>query len=134
MTWESNAPNGGFSPAKPWLPVPPEHNTFAVNREAADPHSTLAHYKRMLAFRRAHPALRSGAIRFLDAPRDVLAFVREGGGEAIACLFNFSGEAVRVALPASLKLNALDGHGFAGRLEGRAVELAGGDAFFGAIV
>jgi alpha-glucosidase len=133
MTWESNAPNGGFSPVKPWLPIPPEHTAFAVNRETGDPNSTLAHYKQLLAFRRSHPALRTGAIRFLDSPRDVLAFVREGGGEAIACLFNFNGEAVSVTLPASLKVNALDGHGFAGRVEGGSVSLAGGDAFFGAI-
>jgi hypothetical protein len=32
-----------------------------------------------------------------------------------------------------MKVDALDGHGFAGRLDGHAVTLAGGDAFFGTV-
>jgi len=133
MTWESQAPNGGFSSAKPWLPVPPEHAAFAVSREAGDPNSILAHYRRMIAFRHGHPALRSGSIRFLEAPGDVLAFVREADGETVACLFNFSDQAVSVALPPSMTINALSGHGFAGRMDDRSLSLAGGDAFFGTI-
>jgi alpha-glucosidase len=133
MTWDSDVPNGGFSLAKPWLPLPPEHAAFAVSREVGDANSTLAHYRRMIAFRHEHPALRSGSIRFLDAPGDVLAFVREADGEAVACLFNFSDKAVSVALPPSMTINAVSGHGFAGRIDGRSVSLAGGDAFFGAV-
>jgi alpha-glucosidase len=63
----------------------------------------------------------------------VLAFVREADGEAVACLFNFSDKAVSVALPPSMTINAVSGHGFAGRIDGRSVSLAGGDAFFGAV-
>src|SRR5690606_37879551 len=55
MVWESNAPNGGFSEARPWLPVPAEHIGSAVNKEAGDPASVLARYKAMIAFRNAHP-------------------------------------------------------------------------------
>ncbi len=82
MVWEAGAPNGGFSTGKPWLPVAAEHLAMAVDRQADDDGSILAHYRRMLAFRRSHPALVSGTIRFLDAPEDVLAFVRSGEGEA----------------------------------------------------
>ena len=32
MVWESNAPNGGFTTGKPWLPVSGEHISHAVNR------------------------------------------------------------------------------------------------------
>ena len=51
----------------------------------------------------------------------------------MACLFNFSDQAVSVALPPSMTINAVSGHGFAGRIDGRSVSLAGGDAFFGTV-
>src|SRR5690606_34197458 len=57
MVWESHQPNGGFSTAKPWLPVPAEHITLAVNTQEDDPGSLLEHYRRMLAFRADHPVL-----------------------------------------------------------------------------
>jgi alpha-glucosidase len=133
MVWESNAPNGGFSDHKPWLPVSPEHVKMAVNREAGDPASTLAVYTRLLAFRRAHPALRKGTIRFLDAPADVLAFLREGEGERLLCVFNISGNAARFALAPGMKVAPLAGHGFSGRLDGDSIGLAGGDVFYGAV-
>ncbi len=133
MVWEAKAPNGGFSGAKPWLPVPEEHLEMAVSVESGDETSVLAHYKRLLAFRRSHPALASGAIRFLDAPEDVLAFVRAGGGETILCAFNLGKKEARVNAPAAL--TPLDGTGFAARpdADGLSVTLRSGEAFFGLI-
>ena len=133
MVWESNAPNGGFSEAKPWLPVAPEHIARAVNREAGDPASVLAHYRRLLAFRRSHPALMRGNIELIDAPANVLAFIREGEGERLVVAFNLSATDASFALPAGRSATAISGHGFFGVLEGRTVRLAGGDGFFGAI-
>ena len=131
MVWEAKAPNGGFSMGKPWLPVPSEHLAMAADTEMGDAGSLLAHYRRLLAFRRNHPALVSGTIRFLDAPEDVLAFVRSGGGEEIVCMFNLGKAKARVAAPGVL--TPLDGTGFAPSLDadGRAVTLQPGDAFFG---
>ena len=104
---------------------------MAVNVEGSDAASVLAHYRRLLAFRRAHPALRTGTIRFLDAPEDVLAFVRSGAGEAIVCLFNLGKRQARVSAPAAL--TPLDGSGFATRpdADGLSVTLGPGEAFFG---
>ncbi|WP_018181082.1 alpha-glucosidase family protein [Kaistia granuli] len=135
MVWESNGAHAGFSSAKPWLPVPQEHIARAVNRETADRSSVLAHYRQMIAFRKTHPALRDGSIAFVDSPDGVLAFLREQGGEKILCAFNLAGSGVRFALPAGLKVAALDGHGFAASLDtaGRIVTLGGRDAFFGKI-
>ena len=61
----------------PWLPVPADHLTKAVDRQLDDAGSVLAHYRAMLAFRKQHPALSSGSITTLDAPDGVLAFLRE---------------------------------------------------------
>jgi alpha-glucosidase len=135
MVWESNGAHAGFSSAKPWLPVPQEHIARAVNRETADRSSVLAHYRQMIDFRKAHPALRDGSIAFVDSPDGVLAFLREQGGEKILCAFNLTGSSVRFALPVGMKVTPLDGHGFAATLDaaGRIVTLGGRDAFFGKI-
>ncbi len=136
MVWESNAPNGGFSTAaKTWLPVPEEHIARAANHQIGDNDSVLARYREMIRFRHAHPALRDGAIAFLNAPDDVLAFTRDSDGERVACLFNLGHGEATVELPAEIAVASLDGHGFGGTLEpgGRNVRLAGGDAFFGLV-
>ena len=36
MVWDAKAPNGGFSSARPWLPVPEEHLRMAVSVESGD--------------------------------------------------------------------------------------------------
>ena len=133
MVWESNAENAGFTSGKPWLPIPEAHIASAANRQAGDAASVLAGYRRMIAFRRAHPALRDGTIAFVDAPEDVLAFVRAGHGEKVLCLFNLGRAEAQVRLPAGMTASALDGHGFGGVLSGGKVTLAPGDAFFGAV-
>jgi alpha-glucosidase len=135
IVWESDAPFGGFSTAKPWLPIAPAHVHHAVNRQAADPESTLAHYRAMIAFRRLHPALRSGSIRFIACPDKVLAFVRDGGGERVLCAFNLGSQSAQLAWEAGPPMTALPGHGLAGTLDpaGRTVNLPPGGAFFGSI-
>ncbi|MFC3209061.1 beta-galactosidase BglA [Aquamicrobium soli] len=130
MVWEAEAPNDGFSAGKPWLPVPQSHRAMAVDVQQRDERSVLAHYRAMLALRRAHPALVSGSIRFLDAEGNVLAFVREGGGERLLCAFNFGDEPARWSVPADLgTVEALAGHGTA--VEGRALALPGLRGFIG---
>ncbi|AZO42366.1 alpha-glucosidase [Mesorhizobium sp. M7D.F.Ca.US.005.01.1.1] len=99
MVWEAGADNAGFSTARPWLPIPASHRARAVDVQNADMASVLASYRAALALRRGHEALVSGSIRFLDAEGDVLAFVREGGGERLLCVFNFAGEQGTWPLP-----------------------------------
>jgi alpha-glucosidase len=107
MVWEARKPNGGFSTAKPWLPVPKAHLERAVSRQQRDKSSVLAHYRKSLAFRRAHPALVAGDIAFLDAEGDVLAFTRSSGEEKLLCLFNFAPAAARWKLPAGMRVREL---------------------------
>ena len=116
MVWESNAPNGGFTAGQALAAgLARAHVASAANREAGDPDSMLAHYRRLLAFRRAHPALRDGTIELLDAPADVLAFMREGERRAASsALFNFGVAPARFALPAVSRRLRSAGHGFAG--------------------
>ena len=85
------AEHAGFSTGKPWLPVPAAHRRSRVDRQEADPDSVLARYRQALAFRRAHPALQAGTIRFLAGDEPVLALIREAAAETLLCVFNFVG-------------------------------------------
>jgi alpha-glucosidase len=129
MVWESNASNSGFSAAKPWLPIPAEHAARAANREGGDATSVLAAYRQLLAFRRAHPSLRSGSIALLDAPQGVLAFERAGSGERLLCVFNLGSN--ERTFTSALPVMPVAGHGFTGTLTGQTVHLQPGSAFFG---
>jgi len=107
MVWQTQSPLGGFTTAtRGWLPVPADHMTKAVDRQAADDGSVLAFYRAMLAFRRAHPALSRGTITTLDAPDGVLSFLREDGKERLYCVFNMSEKPVAVEVPAGFELMA----------------------------
>ena len=91
MPWTMGA-NLGFTKGVPWLPLAVEHAGLTVEAQDADPDSTLAFARAMIALRKASPALTVGTLQFLDVPDPVLAFVRRDGDEAIACLFNLSPE------------------------------------------
>jgi len=93
MQW-SDAPNGGFSAAKPWLPVPPSYKTHNVETESKDPDSVLNFYKRVLALRHKNDALVEGGYVPLngDDP-NVIAYLRKYEGKAVLVVLNMSGAA-----------------------------------------
>jgi alpha-glucosidase len=134
MVWEKNAPNAGFSTAKPWLPVPDEQRARAVDVQTPDVNSVLTHYRAVLGIRRAHPPLARGSIRFLDTDGDVLAFVREDGGDKLLCAFNFGDGEARWPLPDGLgPVKAVDYAGYGAALQGSTLSLPGLRAFIGQI-
>ena len=92
-------PKAGFTTGRPWLPVASTVETLNVEAESADPRSSLTLYRRLLALRRAHPALHGGAMILVEAPPQVLAFVREEGGERFLTALNFSADPQVVARP-----------------------------------
>ena len=59
----------------------------------------LAHYRRALAFRRAHPVLRTGAMEDIAAVGGVTSF-RRRGDEDLFCAFNLGDGPAEVVLPA----------------------------------
>nr|WP_269932587.1 alpha-glucosidase [Aminobacter sp. HY435] len=133
MVWNKDAKNGGFSSAKPWLPVPADHLAKAVDTQEGDDASLLEHYRRFLAFRRAHPALTKGDISFLKAEGDTVAFTRREGNEEIVCVFNLGGSPANVDL-GGRGLQPLPGHGLDGNANAGAVRLGGYGAWFGRFV
>lgn len=92
---EGEAPNG-FSTARPWLPVKPEHSALNVTRQNGDPDSVLNFYRKALAFRRAQSALVEGDIEFFKVGEPLLAFRRRVEGQSIVCLYNLSPGTIRI--------------------------------------
>ena len=104
MVWQTQSPTGGFTTAtRPWLPVSSDHLTKAVDRQVDDKRSVLWHYRDMLAFRRAHPALSIGSIEMLDAPDGILSFIRLSGTDRLYCVFNMTEKAVVLPVPEGFK-------------------------------
>lgn len=130
MPWTPDGEGCGFSSGKPWLPVPPEHRALAVSAQERDPGSVLNGYRAFLRFRRAHPALRHGTIRFLESPPDTLCFLRELDGKTLLCAFNFGADAARIQLPLD-HAEPLQGHGLpAGELRAGVLSLPVGTTCF----
>jgi len=99
MPWTDEA-LAGFTSGKPWLPIPAEHQALSVQAQEVDGDSVLNAFRSFLSWRKAHPALVEGSIRFLDSAEPVLLFERQAGDETLLLAFNLSGETVRHALPA----------------------------------
>ena len=94
MQW-NHGPNAGFSPedATPWLPVHPAHPEINVAAQEPDPASLLGCYRRLLALRRARPALHAGRLELLDPPglpRSVVAYRRVHEADEVEVYLNFS--------------------------------------------
>ena len=93
MQW-SDAPNAGFSAAKPWLPVPDSYKTHNVATETKDPDSVLNFYKQVLALRHKNDALTQGAyVAMNEADANVLAYLRKYEGKAVLVVLNMSATA-----------------------------------------
>jgi alpha-glucosidase len=90
MPWSATRPNLGFSGADPWLPAAETHRALAVDRQNGSDDSLLEFTRTCLALRNAHPALRQGTMRVLEAGEQKLVFVREFGTERLRCTFNLS--------------------------------------------
>jgi len=100
MPWDGTE-NAGFTTAtaRPWLPLNADWPTRNVARMAQEPHSILTLYRRLLAARRAHPALSIGDFALLDAEGDVLAYERRHGTERLIVALNLGGRSHRLELP-----------------------------------
>ena len=81
MQWSTEA-NVGFCPrgVEPWLPVAEDHDQNNVAAERDDPASILTLHRRLLALRRATPALATGSYTPVPATGELLAYTRERDG------------------------------------------------------
>ena len=129
MPW-APGPTLGFTTGTPWLPAAAEHAGLTVEAQEADPDSNLAFAREMIAFRKAFPAMTAGSLDLLEVDDPVLGFVRRQGGEAIACLFNLSGEPRVASDPALERAVLLDAPSGEADVRGASVGLAPWSAAF----
>jgi len=93
MPWNEKAPHAGFSPVKPWLPIPEEHVERAVSVQNAEADSVLMRARELIELRRSNAALRIGSFRPLSLSPPLLGFERQLGRMRVRCLFNLSAQA-----------------------------------------
>jgi alpha-glucosidase len=117
LPWRAGAVHAGFTAGEPWLPLPAEHHPLSIDLQHADPAAPLQACRRLIAWRKAHPALRYGDLTPLDLPAPLIGFIREAPGERLVLAFNPSATPVRFASPL-LGNGELCEDGFAGLVEG----------------
>jgi alpha-glucosidase len=105
MPWEGDKPPFAFSrSSRTWLPIPAEWADLTVEAQFADPHSTLALYRRALQIRAAHPAFRGRELEWYGAPAGCFAFRRKDGG--LVCALNTSASPITLP-PGELLLSSV---------------------------
>jgi alpha-glucosidase len=117
IPWDAAAGHGWAREAA-WLPWPPDAGQRNAAVLRADEQSLLHLYRRLLAHRRASPALHGGVTSWLEAPDYVLAFQRVFEGDRWTVLVNFGEEDREVVLAGSWsRVVTSDGHGEGGAFD-----------------
>jgi alpha-glucosidase len=99
MQWDASE-YAGFSSVEPWLPLGEDYRQDNVEKQRADRGSIYNLYRRLIAVRRARPALKVGSYRLIVASGDLFLFQREGTATILIAL-NFGEEPALVNLPAA---------------------------------
>ena len=108
MQWDGTA-NRGFSTAAPeklWMPVDGAPDAPNVAAEEKDPDSLLAFTRRLIAFRKAHPALAAdGGFYPVYARQNAYPyiFLRASGNEKLLVILNPSAAESLAEIPGALK-------------------------------
>jgi alpha-glucosidase len=96
MQWDAGA-YAGFSSVEPWLPLADDFAAENVANLRNDRTSIYNLHRRLLALRRARPALRLGAYRPIAATGDLLLFIRSHDEERILVALNLGSEPALVS-------------------------------------
>ncbi|GKY87687.1 alpha-glucosidase [Sinisalibacter aestuarii] len=100
MVWDRDNLSGGFSTSpRTWLPVASEHLGLAVASSEDDPAALIHHYRKVIAFRHAHPCLMKGTIEEIAVKGHVLSFIRRHEGEELFFALNMGEEPETIAPP-----------------------------------
>ncbi len=91
MQWRYEA-DAGFTTGDPWLPVGEDHAEVNVETQKRNPRSMLALHRRLLALRRAEPALALGSYEPVEAADNLLAYAREKHGRRYLIALNLGSQ------------------------------------------
>jgi alpha-glucosidase len=92
MQWDGGR-HAGFTSGEPWLPVAADLGRVNVAAQARDPRSLLSLYRRLIALRRADPALSVGDYRLCAADDGILAYWRRQPGRHRLIVLNLGDDA-----------------------------------------
>lgn len=112
MPWNAQQENTGFSMAKPWLPIPPEHYQKAVSVQTLDNNSVLNAYRQFVQWRKQQPAMLNGKIEFIASTNEYLVFIRRSDEQSLLCAFNLSAQPQHITLQRPLLLRSNSPEGF----------------------
>jgi alpha-glucosidase len=100
MQWNSHT-QAGFTRGEPWLPVASDYRDMNVAAQRDDAKSMLTLYRRLIALRRAEPALEVGRFELVETQGEVLAYVRRArrGESDFLIALNLGAQPRRVPLP-----------------------------------
>jgi alpha-glucosidase len=97
MQWDDSH-NAGFTAGTPWLPVADDYPRVNVAAERYDPTSMLTLYRRLIALRRATPALAVGSYAPVATVGDLLAYTRVYGEQRCLVVLNLGAASERLEL------------------------------------
>jgi len=118
MPWRAGEAHAGFTAGQPWLPVPADHRAASIDAQERDAQAPLQAWRRLIAWRKAHPALQEGDLAMLDLPAPLIGFTRSASAERLVIVFNPSDRAQRLSLKGFAGLAPLEDHGLAMLVEG----------------
>jgi alpha-glucosidase len=106
MQWDDSV-NAGFADTTVddlWLPLAPDYKEKNVARELEDPRSFLNYYRKLVAMRKASPALVIGDYRSIEtSPAEMketcFVYERQADGQRMIVALNFSGQEQKLSLP-----------------------------------
>lgn len=105
MQWD-DSPNAGFAAPDVkdlWLPLAPNYQEVNVARQLEDPRSFLNYFQKLLAHRKASPALKWGSYRSLDsesveAQKNCFVYERQTDDQRLLIALNFSSQDQKLSL------------------------------------
>ncbi|MFL6131488.1 MAG: DUF3459 domain-containing protein, partial [Nocardioidaceae bacterium] len=108
VPWSGTAAPFGFGPGEdqPWLPMPEQWADLTVERQAADPDSTLTFFREMLRLRREVTPGLTDSVDLLESQPGTLAF---GRGNLVCVVNCGAGPAKLPAEAGELLLSSGDG-------------------------
>ena len=101
--WNSTS-NAGFTTGTPWIKVNPNYTMINEEEENKDKNSVLNYFRKVVQLRKDHLDLVYGKYTLLDkANTDVYAYTREGEGENLLVLLNFTSHDAKANIDMNLK-------------------------------
>ncbi len=100
----NNTANAGFTTGMPWIKVNSNYTTINEEAEDKNPNSVLNYFRKITRLRKEHPVLVYGKYALLDKNNPhIYAYTREGEGEKLLVLLNFTSHKASTDIIINLK-------------------------------